>query len=78
MVGHGASAGPPSTLYWNFIDAHESEMRGNMRTALMVNNLDRLPELERQAIRRHAAALLENPEAQADYRCAEIDGLHSR
>lgn len=62
-IRHGARACPITTLYWNFIDAHESEMRGNMRTALMVNNLDRLSEAERQAIRKHAAALLENPDA---------------
>jgi hypothetical protein len=37
-------------------------MQGNMRTALMVKNLQRLPVGERESIRRHAASLLVNPE----------------
>jgi deoxyribodipyrimidine photolyase-related protein len=62
-VRHGATACPMTTLYWNFLDAHESEMKANMRTALMVKNLARLPDAERSAIRRHANVLLENPDA---------------
>jgi deoxyribodipyrimidine photolyase-related protein len=61
-VRHGREACPITTLYWNFLDQHESEMKGNMRTALMVKNLQRLPAGERESIRRHAASLLVNPE----------------
>ena len=61
-VRHGPQACPMTTLYWNFLDQHESEMKGNMRTALMAKNLQRLPAEERESIRRHAATLLENPD----------------
>ena len=61
-VRHGREACPITTLYWNFLDQHESEMQGNMRTALMVKSLQRLPNGERESIRRHAAGLLVNPE----------------
>jgi len=60
---HGPQACPMTTLYWNFLDRHESEMQGNMRTALMAKNLQRLSADERASIRRHAASLLENPDA---------------
>jgi deoxyribodipyrimidine photolyase-related protein len=59
-VRHGQNACPMTTLYWNFLARHESMLRGNMRTALMVKNLDRLSDQERSAIRAHADTLLEN------------------
>jgi deoxyribodipyrimidine photolyase-related protein len=62
-VRHGPQACPMTTLYWNFLEQHESEMQGNMRTALMAKNLQRLSADERASIRRHAVSLLENPDA---------------
>ncbi len=61
-VRHGPQACPMTTLYWNFLDQHEQEMKGNMRTALMAKNLQRLSADERASIRQHAAHLLENPD----------------
>jgi deoxyribodipyrimidine photolyase-related protein len=57
---HGPEACPMTTLYWNFLAGHESELRGNMRTALMVKNLERLAPEERAAIARHAETLLQD------------------
>ena len=51
---HGINACPVTTLYWNFLDKNESELKGNPRSALMVRNLERLPASERAAIRAHA------------------------
>ena len=48
-----------TTLYWNFLERNESELKGAMRTALMVRNLARLPDQEREAIRVHAAGILD-------------------
>ena len=58
-VRHGGQACPMTTLYWNFLERNESELKGNMRTALMVRNLARLPDQEREAIRVHAARILD-------------------
>ena len=45
----GANACPMTTLYWNFLDQHETSFAGNPRTALMVKNLQRMtPELRLQ------------------------------
>jgi deoxyribodipyrimidine photolyase-related protein len=59
---HGPQACPMTTLYWNFLAVHESEFRGNMRTALMVKNLERLAPEEREAIAGHAKRLLQDLE----------------
>ena len=58
-VRHGAQACPMTTLYWNFLERNGSELKGNMRTALMVRNLARLPDEERTAIRAHAGRILD-------------------
>ena len=55
---HGKEACPMTVLYWNFLDQHESELAGNMRTALMVSNLARLGAAERSAIRADAQGKL--------------------
>ncbi len=55
---HGKDACPVTLLYWNFIDKHQKSLAGNMRTALMASNLDRLPAEERAAIRADAAQRL--------------------
>ena len=57
---NGPLACPMTTLYWNFLDRHEADFAGNPRTALMIKNLQRIPVDERQAIRQHAAGMLEN------------------
>jgi deoxyribodipyrimidine photolyase-related protein len=58
----GDGACPFTTLYWHFIDRHETALTGNPRTALMAKNLQKLSADERTAIRLHAVALLENLE----------------
>jgi deoxyribodipyrimidine photolyase-related protein len=58
----GADACPFTTLYWNFLDRHEQALAANPRTSLMARNVARLAPGERGAIRRQAAAMLENPD----------------
>jgi deoxyribodipyrimidine photolyase-related protein len=59
----GKDACPMSTLYWNFLDAHEEEFAGNPRTALMVKNLQRMTEDERLAVRVRASEMLSDLDA---------------
>jgi deoxyribodipyrimidine photolyase-related protein len=59
-VRHGAKACPFTTLYWNFLDKHESEFARNPRTILMAKSVQRLDDAERVAIRDHAQLLLSN------------------
>ena len=54
----GADACPMTTLYWNFLDQHESSFEKNPRTALMVKNLQRIDAQERMALRACAATML--------------------
>jgi deoxyribodipyrimidine photolyase-related protein len=56
----GPNACPMTTLYWNFLDTHESSFSNNPRTALMVKNLQRMSAEERQAVRTSADAMLAN------------------
>ena len=56
----GPSACPMTTLYWNFLDRHETELAASPRTALMVRNLTRLAPAEREALRVQAARTLAN------------------
>ena len=58
----GEQACPFTTLYWHFIDKHESALRGNPRTALMAKNLTRLSPQERTEIRTLAANMLDRIE----------------
>ena len=54
----GPNACPMTTLYWNFLDQHETTFGSNPRTALMVKNLQRMtPEL-RADVRERAARML--------------------
>ncbi len=59
----GADACPMTTLYWNFLDAHEKEFAGNPRTALMVKNLQRMSHEERVLVRAKAVEMLGNLDA---------------
>ncbi|NJS37547.1 MAG: cryptochrome/photolyase family protein [Brachymonas sp.] len=59
----GADACPMTTLYWNFLDAHEKEFSGNPRTALMVKNLQRMSDAERSQVRERAGEMLSDLDA---------------
>jgi deoxyribodipyrimidine photolyase-related protein len=59
-VRTGPKACPMTTLYWNFLDQHEASFASNPRTALMVKNLQRMDDSERQALRLRAADMLAN------------------
>lgn len=54
----GDKACPMTTLYWNFLDQHEAEFASNPRTALMVKNLQRMTDAQRQAVRERATQML--------------------
>ena len=54
----GPTACPVTTLYWNFLDRHETELAKSPRTALMVKNLQRMEPAERQAVRDQAVLTL--------------------
>ena len=56
----GEGACPVTTLYWNFLDRHQTELAASPRTALMVKNLQKLDEPTRASIRTHAAYLLDH------------------
>ena len=56
----GPAACPMTTLYWNFLDRHEAELAANPRTEMMVKNLGRMDAGEREAMRRRAAAMLDD------------------
>lgn len=55
----GERACPYTTLYWDFLLRHEALLAANPRTVMQVNNLSRVDEAERQAIRTQAQALRE-------------------
>ncbi len=56
----GPKACPITTLYWNFLIKHETEMTKNPRTSLMVRNVARFDQDERTAIQDHAKNILIN------------------
>lgn len=53
---------PYTTLYWNFLDRHESTLSANPRTSLMAKNVARLPAEARQRIRDAAQRVLQDLE----------------
>ncbi|MCX7815457.1 MAG: cryptochrome/photolyase family protein [Tepidimonas ignava] len=57
----GPRACPYTTLYWDFLLRHEALLAANPRTVMQVNNLARVDEGERRAIRAHAEALRARP-----------------
>ncbi len=59
-VKSGANACPMTTLYWNFLDKHETTFASNPRTSLMVKNLQRMTDAERAAVRADGERLLAN------------------
>lgn len=50
----GPRACPFTTFYWDFLDRHEAQLRGNPRTALMVRGLQRWSPADRAALRADA------------------------
>ncbi len=54
----GAGACPMTALYWNFLDMHEESFANNPRTALMVKNLQRMNDAERNSVRATAKHML--------------------
>ena len=59
----GSNACPLTTLYWNFLDQHEASFASNPRTALMVKNLQRMSDEDRQKVRDRAREMLVNLDA---------------
>jgi deoxyribodipyrimidine photolyase-related protein len=59
----GETACPMTTLYWNFLDQHEASFASNPRTALMVKNLQRMDDQDRQKMRERAGQMLANLDA---------------
>ena len=57
----GDDACPFTTLYWDYLLRHETDLKGNQRMRLQVRNLERLGAEERQAIRARANSIRENP-----------------
>jgi len=53
----GDDACPITTLYWDFLDRHADEFRGNNRMAMQLKNLDRKSQDDLQAIRKQAHAV---------------------
>jgi deoxyribodipyrimidine photolyase-related protein len=62
-VRTGDNACPMTTLYWNFLDQHEASFASNPRTALMVKNLQRMSDEDRQKVRGRASEMLANLDA---------------
>jgi deoxyribodipyrimidine photolyase-related protein len=57
----GEDACPFTTLYWDFLQRHESMLRANPRTVMQVRNLDRLSAEEKGEIRAAAERVRRNP-----------------
>jgi deoxyribodipyrimidine photolyase-related protein len=53
----GADACPFTTLFWDFLDRHETRFAAHPRMGFMVSNLRRLSTAERATIRQQAAIL---------------------
>ncbi len=53
----GEHACPFNTLYWDFLDHNEDQLRSNHRMGLVYSHLDNKSTEEREAIREQAAAL---------------------
>ena len=53
----GERACPFTTLYWDFLQRHESWLAANPRMVMQVRNLARLSEAQKAAIRERAAAI---------------------
>ena len=54
----GARACPLNSLYWHFLETHESQLRHNPRMKLIYGSLDRMKHEKREAMRQQASAFL--------------------
>ncbi|SDZ73321.1 cryptochrome/photolyase family protein [Rubrimonas cliftonensis] len=57
----GEKACPFTTLYWDFLDRHESRFRSNMRMKMQLSNLRRKSDADRRAIRKAAEGVRGRP-----------------
>ena len=73
-IRSGPGACPFNLLYWNFLDANETRLRGNARMAMPYRNLDRLTPAERRSIRNEAKAFLDSLADGPDEATAPIPG----
>ena len=53
----GDDACPFTTLYWDFLDRHQSRLQKNRRMSLQIKNLDRKDNEELKAIRQRAKTI---------------------
>ena len=53
----GNEACPFTTLYWDFLDKHNEQLRTNPRMSLQLRNLERIKPSQLQLIREHAALI---------------------
>jgi len=59
-VKTGTDACPYTTLYWNFLIGHQSTLKQNPRTALMVTHVNKMTEEAISAIQNSAQQMLKN------------------
>ncbi len=53
----GDDACPFTTLYWDFLERHQSRLRANPRMTMQLKNLERKDAAERKEIRQRAELL---------------------
>ncbi len=58
----GKNACPFNSLYWNFLDDKKKHFSKNNRMAMMLRLLDKIPELEKEEIKKRALSIIENPD----------------
>ncbi|MCX5949301.1 MAG: cryptochrome/photolyase family protein [Cyanobacteria bacterium] len=68
----GPNACPYNALYWDFLDRHQELLASNPRMALMLRQLERLPETELAAIRATAALHRGKQQAGAGDKTAQL------
>ena len=68
----GPKACPYNALYWDFLDRHQDLLASNPRMALMLRQLERIPETERAAIRATAALHRGDHQAGAGDKTAQL------
>lgn len=57
----GADACPFTVLYWDFLLRHQQRLSGNVRMRMQLRNLQRLPQSRRDALRKAADKVRQNP-----------------
>lgn len=59
----GEKACPFNSLYWNFLNDKKEFFSKNNRMAMMLRLLDKIPQLEKEDIKKRALSIIENPDA---------------